>query len=211
MSNALEGLLERLQGATFIVSQPHKVQMMNRRAEALAADGSLVRIGVDSRLTLSVGAANEQLLRALRDCFDNGTSAGSDFSALIARADGRTAELCVLPLAALVPGSIATSERLALVNLCFPEERTANEDQLLMRRYGLSPAEAAVTRKFVGGASLQEIAEGSGVKYTTVRNQLSSAKQKIGVHRQSELILKVGELSPRLLLNQPPANESGGA
>lgn len=53
---------------------------------------------------------------------------------------------------------------------------------------GLTPAETRAARLYAGGMSQRDIAARLGVSVSTVRNQLSSAYQKLEVHSKIELI-----------------------
>ena len=71
--------------------------------------------------------------------------------------------------------------------------------QALVFRFGLTCAEARVSLKLADGQSVKAIAEAHSVSPVTVRNQVKSAMSKAGVHRQTELALKVlRAISPRL-------------
>jgi DNA-binding CsgD family transcriptional regulator len=59
---------------------------------------------------------------------------------------------------------------------------------LLRRIFDLTPAESVVLERLVHGLTLQEIADASGTRRTTVRNQLHIVFEKTGTNRQSELI-----------------------
>lgn len=54
--------------------------------------------------------------------------------------------------------------------------------------FGFTPAEQRLASLLVAGKTLREAAAASGVKYSTVRSQLNSVFQKVGVQRQAELI-----------------------
>ncbi|HET8791057.1 MAG TPA: helix-turn-helix transcriptional regulator [Modicisalibacter sp.] len=54
--------------------------------------------------------------------------------------------------------------------------------------YGLSPAEGRLAALLVSGLSLREAASEAGVAYSTVRSQLNSLFQKVGVRRQVDLV-----------------------
>jgi DNA-binding CsgD family transcriptional regulator len=54
--------------------------------------------------------------------------------------------------------------------------------------FGFTPAEQRLASLLVAGKTLREAAVACGVKYSTVRSQLNSLFQKVGVQRQAELI-----------------------
>lgn len=57
--------------------------------------------------------------------------------------------------------------------------------------YGLTPAEARLTRELLSGYTLKEVAKKLGVAITTVRSHLKIVFQKTGTSRQSELIISI--------------------
>ena len=63
-----------------------------------------------------------------------------------------------------------------------------------MRLHSLTTAEERLTRHIVRGGSLSEASEIFGVSLHTVRNQLRSIFEKVGIHRQTDLtrIMLVG-------------------
>jgi DNA-binding CsgD family transcriptional regulator len=68
--------------------------------------------------------------------------------------------------------------------------RHLSEDRLAIAAsvFGLSPAQLGIATKVVEGASLVEIAEGTGISVNTVRTQLKRMFEKVGVHSQPALV-----------------------
>lgn len=95
----------------------------------------------------------------------------------------READGAVLRVAA-APGPEAST---ALVIIRRIRRPGAIEPAVLQASFGLSHAEARVAIAVAEGRSLPEIAATHGVKHATVRTQLRSAFEKLGVNRQSEL------------------------
>jgi DNA-binding CsgD family transcriptional regulator len=62
------------------------------------------------------------------------------------------------------------------------------------RIYGLTPAEARVTRHLVSGLDPQQIADQSGASINTIRTQVKSILAKAGVSRHADLIRLVATL-----------------
>lgn len=60
-----------------------------------------------------------------------------------------------------------------------------------MSHFGLTPAEQRLVSQLLGGKTLRQAAEILGVKYSTVRSQLNSIFQKVGVRRQADLITRL--------------------
>lgn len=91
------------------------------------------------------------------------------------------------PLAAAV-GFPGPPEPRVLVLIRDPEAREMPEGAVLIRAFGLTPAEAAVCRRFATGKTLPEIADARGVSEGSTRQQLKAAMGKLGVGRQAELM-----------------------
>lgn len=66
----------------------------------------------------------------------------------------------------------------------------------VMRLFGLSPAEARLLPLLLHGSTPVEMAEGLGLKISTVRSQLSSIFAKTGATRQQDLIRLLGSVPP---------------
>ncbi|MBV9570980.1 MAG: helix-turn-helix transcriptional regulator [Alphaproteobacteria bacterium] len=57
-----------------------------------------------------------------------------------------------------------------------------------MTKFGLTPAEQRLAQFLAYGGRLSGAAQAFGVSCHTVRNQLRSVFEKVGVHRQAELV-----------------------
>jgi DNA-binding CsgD family transcriptional regulator len=67
----------------------------------------------------------------------------------------------------------------------------------LAELYDLTPAEARLWANLAAGATLAEIAERHRVSVNTLRVQLGSLFQKVGVHRQADLVRRALEIQGR--------------
>jgi pimeloyl-ACP methyl ester carboxylesterase/DNA-binding CsgD family transcriptional regulator len=77
-----------------------------------------------------------------------------------------------------------------------PDREAANDEPKMYRdTFGLTPAEARLAACLKDGLSLKEAAEKLGLSVNTVRNQVKSVFEKLGVNRQSDLIRHLTELS----------------
>ncbi len=68
-------------------------------------------------------------------------------------------------------------------------------EALLRALFNLTPAEAKVARAIADGDSISTIAENSAVSRETVRTQLASVLSKTGTCRQTDLALRIANLS----------------
>ncbi len=76
----------------------------------------------------------------------------------------------------------------ALLQFSLPEKRAALRLRGLATEFGLTPAEEAVAREIVKGDGRAAAARRLNISESTVRSHLSVVFEKVGIHRQSELI-----------------------
>ncbi|MBL0948474.1 helix-turn-helix transcriptional regulator [Brevundimonas sp.] len=83
----------------------------------------------------------------------------------------------------------------AVLVLARPKQQPAVAPaDLLIQRFALTPAEAAVALHVAEGDALADIAEARAVSMGTVRSQLQSIYAKMDLHRQAELVLAIRAL-----------------
>lgn len=81
----------------------------------------------------------------------------------------------------------------ALVFVRDPSELSDLDDELLRQSFGLTNAETKLASLVDRGLTLEEVAARRGVAITTVRTQLYSLMDKLGVNRQAQLIRLLGQ------------------
>ncbi len=176
----LDGL-ERAERAALVATPLGAVLHANARAEAMLAAGDGLAL-VRGRL-MAARPARDALGRALAAA--GGAGGGT---VAVPRPSGRAPWLVTAaPLAAAV-GFPGPPEPRVLVLIRDPEAREMPEGAVLIRAFGLTPAEAAVCRRFATGKTLPEIADARGVSEGSTRQQLKAAMGKLGVGRQAELM-----------------------
>lgn len=82
----------------------------------------------------------------------------------------------------------------ALLLVTDPGRRSPVSRTLLRRLYGLTPREAEVAERVGVGESAAEIAEGLGLKSSSVRQLIKAVLEKTGAKRQSELAALISRL-----------------
>jgi DNA-binding CsgD family transcriptional regulator len=82
----------------------------------------------------------------------------------------------------------------ALIVVSDPTRKSAPKGELLLKAFGLSPAEARLCSLIATGISLDRAAEELGIAHETARNQLKAIFAKTGRHRQSELVALLSKL-----------------
>lgn len=91
-------------------------------------------------------------------------------------------------------GSIAFLKRLAidgpdtLALVAVFERHDREPDASLAAMFRLTPAEARVAGRLAGGSTPKQIAMACQVSESTVRSQVQSVFEKVGVHRQADLV-----------------------
>ena len=191
------GALDRLSLGVFFLDARGRVVETNSAAKKILdiKDGLMLDRGtlvaIDTRAEVQLqrlifGAAAADSGRVLE--------LGGAFS--LPRAGGKH------PLSAMVAPTGATG--------LFPGSRTASVVVLVeepVRRqtapfdaftgsYGLSPAEASLTARLVGGMSVRQAAIAAGIQPSTARSHLKKIFAKTGARRQSDLVRRVLTYDP---------------
>lgn len=184
----LDGL-ERADCAALVATPAGSVLHANAGAEAMLAAGDGLAL---HRGMLAVSRpARDALARALAAAGRIQTDPEAPApggTVAVPRPSGRPPWfLTAAPLAASA-GFLGPPEPRVLVLIRDPAARTAPDAALLMRAFGLTPAEAEVCRRFAAGETPHEIAVARGVGEASLRQQLKSAMAKLGVGRQAELM-----------------------
>ncbi len=79
----------------------------------------------------------------------------------------------------------------AAVLLCDPHHSHPLSSEALAVVYGLTLAEARVAVAVANGMTVKQIAKNQRTSPNTIRTQLQSVFQKVGVRRQSELVRRL--------------------
>lgn len=153
----------------------------------IASDGGVRFANPEDQLLLDERlaglAAGETAPRVLR--FEGASGAGPTFAFLSAAAG-----------APGLPGLEARPDLSGAGVLVFaPSDGSSEAWGHLRESFSLTPAELRLAQRLGEGLSLNEAAMALGVSSSTVRNQLRSIFEKVGVHRQSELVRLLSDLS----------------
>lgn len=190
--SAASGALERLPLGVFFLDGRGRVLEMNSAATKLAEKGDGLKI---ERGTLAAvdARAEVQLQRLIFGASasdpEHVPQQGGTFH--LPRGDGRH------PLSVMVAPTGATglfpASRLASVVVLVeePTRRATAPFDAFTNSYGLSPAEAALTAKLVGGMTVHQAAVSAGIRPSTARSHLKRVFAKTGAKRQSDLVRRV--------------------
>jgi DNA-binding CsgD family transcriptional regulator len=193
---ALDGMIEQLQGAAFLMTKEGRVLTLNREAEDLVRKAALVRITPTQRLIFTNGAHDQAYRAALASVLNPGNDRAATSFAIDCGQPERKA-VTVLPLRPSGDPGLLAATSLALV-IIHGAQTLATPAQVLRSLYGLTKAEAEVVLRVANGLSPSEIAVALKVSKVTVRNQLAAAMGKLGVRSQAQVAALVASHSPRL-------------
>jgi len=199
-SNDLTGIIERSHRAFFLVDRHGRIVYMNGAAARLASKRDGICIDRDE-LCGANGDATARLRALVTDAIRTSTAGGTGAGGVVTL--GRPSGL--RPLIALVSAGsaahrpAATKNRAAaLVSIDDPDSRVLPDAATLGEMFGLTPAEARLTRLVADGCSLAEAAARLGVRRETVRTRIKVIFEKTGTHRQAELVSLVMRALPQL-------------
>jgi DNA-binding CsgD family transcriptional regulator len=181
--------MEPLAVGVILVTASGQVLFANRSARRLLdnRDGLMI-----DRQGLRAGRSREtNALRALIGCTVGSYGQGQSQSSgglNVTRPNGRRA-LQVLVSPIRPQQSLHLGERaVAAIYVTDPEQVSEKPEVVLMRLYGLTPAEAKVAALIVRGMSARQAAEDLAISYNTVKSHLKRVFAKTGTKRQGDLI-----------------------
>ena len=165
---------------------------MNRQAEALIDSGEVLAIR-NGRITAADPMAAADLDRLLSTASSRRLREppGGEIEL---RSGARSFYLSVFPITVdshLIPRSGV------LLTITDPATRPQSRNRLLSALFGLTASEIRVAMMLVAGFETRKIASRVGVSYDTVRFQLKSIYEKMGVARQSQLVRLISRLPGR--------------
>lgn len=181
--------LDMLDYGLLVVDREGKVAFRNRAVARLLAESPAVRVSDGGHLTVMPATLALQVRKAIE----------------AAAANGRIGALCV-------PGTQGKAHSLALVFAPLASTAVAvwlidtvavapANAALLSALFRLSPAEAQLALRLVGGYTAEEHSRLVGVGMATVRSQLHSMFIKTGTRRQAALVTLLSRISA---LTLPP-------
>ncbi len=180
--------LDRTGIATFIVARDGLILYGNRQAEIIAQHGDGIS-AAHNRLRTSDQDAAKALAMAIRTAVD---IAAGESPAAPARAFA-IRRLNRLPLTVLVSpfrparDGFGLPMPAAIVLARDPEWPTASQ-AALQSIFGLTAAEACITRDLAAGRSANDIAARRGITVSTSRTHVKNILAKTGTNRQAELV-----------------------
>ncbi len=163
------------------------IHHLNRAAEQLLLDGRGLR-ALAGRLTMADPKAARELT-ALVQAAASSRGVGQTCAMSYHKPDGQPAGTITLsPLQRREPSSEGL---FVVVQVSLPQAEISLQEDLIRRRFALTPAEWRVAAALYQGQSPQGLAAMLGLSVNTVRVQMSRVFAKTGVHRQTELVAAI--------------------
>lgn len=187
-SMALEAVLDRSEGAVFLIDAQERVRFMNACARQLINRDDGVSV-VGQRVRVWPSQLQEHLQRELRLCA-SGKVAKTTTKVLVIRGkrSGAAFQCMVFPISRNVENPFDDSQIVCALVVREPESRQSPLPEIVARLHGLTAAEARVAVRLFEGKTPDEIAELHRVSINTVRAQMKSLFRKCGVRTQSQLV-----------------------
>jgi DNA-binding CsgD family transcriptional regulator/PAS domain-containing protein len=168
-----------------------KVLRLNAAAEALLGTDLMIAHG---RIASADHDATAALNRALHALLWAASGQALAPPVALPRADKRPLLAYAVRPPAICGDALAACQ--AVVVFIDPDARPQPPETHLKTAFGLSPAEARLAARLATGEGLADAANRLGVTYETARTELKRVFLKLGVSRQSELVLLLANLTP---------------
>lgn len=183
-----------ISAAAYLLDETGRVVATSAGGESLAASGDIVRLrGRDIRPARPEhGAAFAERIGQACDAARSGVVTLNPPLTLWSVDGDRKMGFEIQPLP-LADDSLSRGPAVLVLARANPQPTTAPTD-LLIQRFALTPAEAAVALHLAEGDALADIAEARAVSVGTIRSQLQSIYAKMDLHRQAELVLAIRAL-----------------
>lgn len=192
-SRHLTHLLGCIRMPVMLVDVSGRILASNTSARALVEQARKAN-GSKAGITLP-GLSAEQFAAIVRRACRPGDKGGGSLMQVSPGTTHPPLQVMVTPVAA---NPAAGSQQPAALILVHGPQGGDSGSHLLQQIFGLTPAEARLTRLILDGRSPGDAASQLHVSVATVRTQLSAVLKKTGAQRQSDLVRR---LSPLLVLD----------
>jgi DNA-binding CsgD family transcriptional regulator len=181
--------MEPLAVGVILVTASAQVLFANRSARRLLDNGDglmMDREGLRTARSRETSALRALIGCTVASCGQGQSQSGGGLN--VTRPNGRRA-LQVLVSPIRPQQTLHLGERaVAAIYVTDPEQVSERPEVILIRLYGLTPAEAKVAAFIVRGLSARQTAEGLAISYNTVKSHLKRVFAKTGTKRQGDLI-----------------------
>jgi DNA-binding NarL/FixJ family response regulator len=177
-------VVEQLSIGVIVINDHGRVVEINPVAERIVAGNDGITVG-QSRVVLGRAFEAVKFEAHLANVLSQAhTKAMARM--LVGRPGGKRPYSLTLVPSARYPASLGRTYALVLIS--DPDAGIPSEAELA-ELFGLSPAESRLAVALARGKKLPEVAAAAGVQMTTLRTQMQSIYRKVGVERQSDLLL----------------------
>ncbi len=187
---AAANVLDALSCGVALLDRQGRVVHANRRAASIWRASNGLERSVQGDIVVSDHASRQAWKAALRATLNESEPVAHFSEALsVRRASGEGSyllQLSRLPANGSRLGAVA-GEASVIVFITDSDQPAEPEAGVLMRLYGLSPAEARTARALAGGARLTAVAEELGLSINTLKSQLKQIYVKSGCGSRAEL------------------------
>jgi DNA-binding CsgD family transcriptional regulator len=193
LADSLSVTLDHFPTAVLIVSIGGNVLHMNAKAERLIRDTSCP-IGVkNNKLFAELPSDTDQIRRQIERASGLGHEASDAPVALLNLTSQTTLQRYGVMVAPVRNGAAIgmLSEAGVIVFISEPSRSDHMDIPVLIKEFGLTPAEARLANSLVAGHSLAEIAESKEISIETARSLLKRAMAKTDTRSQAHLIGKL--------------------
>lgn len=185
VNSIADALVDQIECGLVVCDSRGRLLHANRAARRELTDGRVLRLAHDALQVDSESHAD--LSAALHDAAIRQRS-----RLLWLGADDQQLMIVVRPIAVEAFGATPTAlVVLGRRSLCSPLGL-----EMLAIRHGLTLAERRVFRGLIANRSAREIADAHGVCLPTVRTQIQSVREKVGVRSIDELLLRAAQVPP---------------
>jgi DNA-binding CsgD family transcriptional regulator/PAS domain-containing protein len=185
-------VVEQLSVGVIVINDHGRVVEMNPVAERIVARHEGIGLR-QSRVVLGRAFEAAKFEGHLAGVLSGECSLRKAARMLVGRPAGKRPYSLTLVPSTSYPGSLGRTYVIVLIS--DPEAGIPTEPELA-DLFGLSPAESRLAIALAEGKKLPEIAAEAGVKMTTLRTQMQSIFRKVGVERQSDLLLTLSHGFP---------------
>jgi DNA-binding CsgD family transcriptional regulator len=209
LADALAAALEGLGAPVLLLGGDAAILHANAAARALLSAGMPLATHA-GRLSSPVAAVARAIAQALAACArGEGGLRHRGFGVPARDEDGGVHALHFLPLGRSDVRPRPVSRAVAALFVSSPRARPDGADDLVAALYGLTRAETRVFAQLAEGRSPAQAAGALGVAPSTFHSHLLRVYDKLGVHRQAELVRLAAALASPLAPLVPGAPESG--
>jgi len=193
-----QGALDLIGAACVFLDSHGRALYMSRRAEALIADATILRIK-NHRLLAGLSAEQNALDACVLSASACGAGDSSDPGAgavVLHSGQGTPLYISVLPYPSR--RAFLGNNPAALLFITTPDEQGRGEHRLWHSMFGLSPAECRVAEMMKQGMEVAEISDAIRIKPDTVRYYQKCVYRKTGVRGQGHLLRLLSRLPSSL-------------